>query len=219
MVNKSTLDFLKALKRNNNKDWFDKNKEKYLAAKANMEEVVNRFIHDFSKVDKGLAGLSAKDCIFRIYRDVRFAKDKKPYKTNIGAGINPGGKKMEIAGFYLHVEPGASGLAGGRWMPSPEHLKMIRQEIDYNGSRFRKILNDKNFKKQFGELDAEFKLSRPPKGYDKNHPDIEWLKFTSYIVWRPFTDKQVLSKNFTAELMKTAKTMKPFLDFLNTAID
>lgn len=219
MINKATLDFLKSLKKNNNKEWFDKNKEKYLAAKENVEELTGGLIQQFSAFDKKLSGLKAKDCIFRIYRDVRFSKDKKPYKSNMGATINPGGRKMEIAGYYIHIEPGKSFLAGGRWMPQGDHLKKIRQEIDYNGKDFKKILNDKGFKKYFGELDQTYKLIRPPKGYDKDHPDIELLKMNSYIVWRQYSDAEVLSKKFLQEVTKGAKLMKPFLDFLNTAIE
>ena len=218
MLSKSTFDFLKSLKKNNNRDWFEKNKEKYLAAKENVESFVGELIAGFTKFEKNLAGLQPKDCTFRIYRDVRFSKDKRPYKTNMGASINPGGKKMEVAGYYLHVEPGGSFLAGGRWMPSPDHLKMIRQEIDYNGKELNKILNAKDFKKYYGALDTEYKLSRPPKGYDKNHPDIELLKMNSYIVWHPCNDKEMLSKNAVKEITKGARIMKPFLDFLNTAI-
>ena len=182
-----------------------------------MEDIIKAF----SSFDKSLAGLKAKDCVFRIYRDVRFSKDKSPYKNNMGATINPGGKKMEVAGFYFHIEPGKSFLAGGRWMPSSDHLKKIRQEIDYNSKAFHKILSDKNFKKQFGGLDnsEEYRLARPPKGYDKDHKDIEFLKYNSYIVWRQYTEKEVLSKDFLKELTASGKTMKPFLDFLNTAID
>jgi uncharacterized protein (TIGR02453 family) len=217
MVAKSTFDFLKSLKKNNNKEWFDRNKDKYLAAKEDIENLVATLIKAFSKFDKKLAGLQPKDCTFRIYRDVRFSKDKRPYKTNMGASINPGGKKMEEAGFYLHIEPGQCLLAGGRWMPSADHLKMIRQEIDYNGKNLKKILNGKDFKKYYGDLDTEYKLSRPPKGYDKDHPDIELLKLNSYIAWHDFKDAEVLSKKFIAEAAKGAKIMKPFLDFLNTA--
>ncbi len=221
MIQKSTLDFLKTLKKNNNKEWFDANKEKYLAAKANIDSFIEETIKSFTAFDKGLTGLKAKDCVFRIYRDVRFSKNKTPYKINMGASINAGGKKMEVAGFYIHIEPGKSFLAGGRWMPSSDHLKKIRQEIDYNGKKLHKILSDKDFKKQFGELDnsKEYKLARPPKGYDKDHKDIELLKLNSYIVWHEYNEKEVLSANFLKELTKTAKTMKPFLDFLNTAID
>ncbi len=219
MIQKSTLSFLKQLKSNNNKPWFDKNKDKYLNAKGDVEAFIEELIKSFTVFDKSLSGLTAKDCVFRIYRDVRFAKDKRPYKTNMGAGINAGGKKMEIAGYYMHLEPnGKSLIAGGRWMPDADHLKKIRQEIDYNGKEFRKILNNKDFKKYFGELDTEYKLSRPPKGYDKDHPDIELLKLNSYIVWHEYTDKEVLSKNFVKEVAKGAKIMKPLLDYLNTAI-
>jgi uncharacterized protein (TIGR02453 family) len=221
MIQKTTIDFLKQLKKNNKKEWFDANKDRYLAAKANVDSFVEDIIKAFSSFDKGLSGLKAKDCVFRIYRDVRFAKDKRPYKTNMGASINPGGKKMEIAGYYLHIEPGGSFLAGGRWMPESDHLKKIRQEIDYNGKKFHKILNDKNFKKQFGGLDMsdEYRLARPPKGYDKDHKDNELLKLNSYLVWHQYSDKDVLSKNFLKELVVAGKTMKPLLDFLNTAID
>jgi len=221
MIQKSTLDFLKALKKNNNKDWFDKNKEKYLAAKQNIDEMAEALIKSFSSFDKKLVGLKAKDCVFRIYRDVRFSKNKTPYKTNMGCAISPGGRKAEEAGFYIHIEPGKSFLAGGRWMPPADHLKKIRQEIDYNGKKFHKILSDKNFKKYFGELDDsdEYKLSRPPKGYDKNHRDIELLKLNSFIVWHEYNEKEITSKNFLKEITKGAKMMQPFLDFLNTAID
>ncbi len=221
MIQKSTLDFLKNLKKNNEREWFDSNKDKYLAAKSNVDSFVEDVIKSFTSFDKSLAGLKAKDCVFRIYRDVRFSKDKSPYKTNMGAGINRGGKKMEIAGYYLHIEPGKTMIAGGRWMPSGDHLKKIRQEIDYNGKQLHKILSDKNFKKLFGGLDNsdEYKLVRPPKGYDKDHKDVELLKLNSYLVWHEFSDKDVLSKNFLKNLTATAKAMKPLLDFLNTAID
>jgi len=221
MVQKSTFDFLKQIKKNNNKAWFDAHKDSYLAAKANVDGFVDDVIKAFLSFDKSLAGLKAKDCVFRIYRDVRFAKDKRPYKTNLGASINAGGKKAEVAGYYLHLEPGASMIAGGRWMPSSDHLKKIRQEIDYNGKQLHKILSDKNFKKYFGALDSseEYKLARPPKGYDKDHKDVELLKLTSYLVWHEFSDKDVLSKNFLKNLTATAKAMKPLMDFLNTAID
>ena len=221
MIQKSTLDFIKNLKKNNEREWFDANKEKYLSAKSNVDSFVEDVIKSFTSFDKSLAGLKAKDCVFRIYRDVRFSKDKSPYKTNMGAGINRGGKKMEIAGYYLHIEPGKTMIAGGRWMPSADHLKKIRQEIDYNGKQLHKILSDKNFKKLFGGLDNsdEYKLVRPPKGYDKDHKDVELLKLNSYLVWHEFSDKDVLSNNFLKNLTATAKAMKPLLDFLNTAID
>ena len=218
MIQKSTLQFLKDLKKNNNKPWFDKNKPRYEEAKKNMEALVEAFLAKFSATDKRYAKLNAKDCVFRIYRDVRFSPDKTPYKTHFGAGISPGGKKMNEAGYYLHIEPGKVFIAGGMWMPPTDQIKMIRQEIVYNTKKFKKILSDKTFKKYYGELDDEYKLARPPKGYDKTHPDIELLKYNSYIAWHEYKDKDALSKKFAEELAKGAKIMKPLIDFLDVAV-
>ena len=169
--------------------------------------------------EKKFAGLTSKECLFRIYRDVRFSKDKRPYKNNIGASINIGGKKAMNAGYYLHIEPGKSFLAGGIWMPPGDLIKKIRQEIDYNGKKINKIISQKDFKKYYGKLDEEYKLKTTPKGYDKDHVDIELLRLNSFIVWHKYTDKEISTKNFVKELSKGSKIMKPFLDFLNTAID
>ena len=218
MIQRSTLSFLKDLKKNNNKPWFDKNRPRYEEAKKNMETLVEVFLAKLSAIDKRYAKLKAKDCVFRIYRDVRFSPNKTPYKTHLGAGISPNGKKVNEPGYYLHIEAGKSFLAGGIWMPEPNLLKKIRQEIDYNGKKFKKILADGKFKKYYGALDDEYKLSRPPKGYDKNHPDIELLKFNSYIVWHQYNDKDATSSSFVKELDKGARIMKPFLDFLGEAI-
>ena len=218
MVSPSTLSFLKAIKKNNNKEWFDKNKEKYLSAKENVAELIENFLIEAKKFEKGLAPLSAKDCMFRIYRDVRFAKDKRPYKNNLGASINVGGKKAMNAGFYIHIEPGKSFIAGGMWMPPSDQLKMIRQEIDYNGKVIRKILNKKEFENYFGGLDQLYALKTTPKGYPKDHENIDLLKLNSYIVWHPYSDAEVMKNDFVKVLAKGAKTMKPFLDFLNSAL-
>ncbi len=218
MIKPSTLTFLKSLKKNNNKDWFDKNKEQYLAAKENVGEFVDELIKKICLFDKKYSDLTSKDCLYRIYRDIRFSKDKTPYKTNIGGSINAGGKKAINAGYYVHIEPGNSFLAGGIWQPEGDMLKKIRQEIDYNSKTFNKILSQKDFKKYFGELDPSYKLKTTPKGYDKDHPDIESLKLTSFIAWKKYSDKVVTGKKFVDELAKGAKTMKPFLDFLNEGI-
>jgi uncharacterized protein (TIGR02453 family) len=221
MVQKSTLNFLSSLKKNNNRDWFEKNKEKYLLAKQNIDDLTNALIKSISSFDKKINGLTAKDCVFRIYRDVRFSKNKDPYKTNLGASINAGGKKAVNAGYYIHIQPGESFLAGGIWMPEANELKKIRQEIAYNTKEFQKILNEKKFKKVFKGLDEskEYKLARPPKGYEKDHPAIELLKFNSYIVWTSYKDKDVLSKNFLKKVSEDAKAMKPLIYFLNIALD
>jgi len=218
MIQKSTFQFLKDLKKNNNRPWFDKNKPRYEEAKKNIESLVEMFLAKFSAADKRLAKLSGKECVFRIYRDIRFSADKTPYKTHLGAGISPNGKKANEPGYYLHIEPGKAFLAGGMWMPPTDQLKMIRQEIVYNGKKFKKIILNPAFKKYYGELDNEYKLTRPPKGYDKTHPDIELLKYNSYIVWHQYSDKDAISKNFANELNKGAKMMKPFIDFLDEAV-
>lgn len=219
MIEKSTLDFLKAIKKNNNKEWFDKNKLRYLAAKENIENFIADVLKHIVAFDKRYAGLEAKKCTYRIYRDVRFSPNKTPYKSNLGASINIGGKKVQNAGYYIHIEPGNSFIAGGIWMPPADQLKKIRQEIDYNAKDFRKILNNKTYKKYYGDLDKEYTLKTTPKGYSKEHPEIEFLKLTSYIAWHPFQDDAVQKKNFAKEVAKGAGVMHPLIDFLNTAMD
>ena len=218
MIKKSTLDFLTAIKKNNNREWFEKNKDRYIAAKDNVAEMIDAFLTEAVKFEKGFTNLTSKECVYRIYRDVRFSKDKKPYKNNLGASVNVGGKKAMNAGYYIHIEPGRAFIAGGMWMPQGDQFKMIRQEIDYNGKDIRAILKKKDFKSYYGELDQSYALKTSPKGYAKDHVDIDLLKLNSYIVIHKFTDAQVMKKDFPKQLAKGAKIMKPFLDFLNTAI-
>ena len=218
MISKKTFTFLKALQKNNNKPWFDLHKDDYLAAKQDVQDFIEVLIRELTTFDKSLNGLTAKECMFRIYRDVRFAKDKRPYKNNMGASINSGGKKSQDPGYYVHIQPGSSFIAGGLWMPPADQLKKIRQEIDYNGKQIHKILDDSAFKKYFGGLDTASKRKTAPKGYPKDHPDIDLLKFNNFVVWHKFDDKIMLGKNVLKELVKGAKIMKPFTDFLKTAV-
>lgn len=213
-----TLAFLKQLKSNNNKDWFEINKPSYLESKLEFEGVVEKLIAGISKFDKKISpDMKAKDCTFRIYKDVRFSKDKTPYKTNMGASMNPGGKKSLVAGYYFHCEPGASFLAGGVYMPEPEMLQAIRQEIDYNSEPFLKILKSAAFKKYFKGLDEEDKLKNPPKGFDKEHPHVELLKNKHFLVSHNISDKDLLSKDFEKEVIAGFKAMQPFLEYLREA--
>lgn len=215
---KKTVDFLKKLKSNNNKEWFDANKENFLAAKAEFEVVVDQIIKGIHKFDKKLSpDLKGKDCTFRIYKDVRFSKDKTPYKTNMGASINPGGKKSLVAGYYLHAEPGGSFLAGGVYMPEPNLLNAIRQEIDYNSAPFLKILNSAPFKKYFKGMDQEDKLKSAPKGFEKDHPQIEILKNKHFVVSHKISDKDLLDKKFPEIVLGGFKAMHPFLEYLREA--
>lgn len=215
----TTLKFLKQLAKNNRKEWFDENRKTYEAAKVEFEAVVKAVIDKAIVYDPLLAGLEAKKCMFRINKDVRFSKDKSPYKQNMGASINPGGKKSMIPGYYLHVEPGKSFLAGGCWQPMPDMLAAIRQEIDYNAKDFRKILAAKDFKNYFGALSEEDKLKTAPKGYDKAHEDIDLLQHKSFIAVHELTDAQVLDKNFPTYVSKVFKAMLPLNSFLRNTMD
>lgn len=212
------LRFLKDLKKNNNRSWFEKNKDRYKESLAAFTEIVGSLIKQLSAIEAELALLEPKDCIFRIYRDVRFSKDKTPYKSHFGAYIASDGKSGTQAGYYLHLEPGGeSFLGGGMYHPSSENLAKIRQEIDYNAAELAAIVKGKKFKTVFGAIQGE-SLVRPPKGYSEDHPQIELLKLKDYFVIHGFSDKEVKEKNFIKEAVKMFKVMKPFNDYLNVAI-
>ena len=215
---KIILDFLKKLKKNNNREWFTDNKKKFEVAKDAFEPAVEILLNGISKFDKRIAEVTPKECIYRIYRDVRFSKDKTPYKTNFGAVMGAGGRKTTSAFYYIQVEPGDNSfIAGGLYMPEGEKLKKIRQEIDYNANDFKKILNKKSFKQYFPQIEGE-KLKKAPKGYAPDDPNIELLKHKSYVVMHQFTDAQIMDDAFTKECIKMYKEMKPFNDFLHVAI-
>lgn len=209
--------FLKKIKKNNHKEWFDKHKAHYTEAKEIYEQIVQQIIAANTHFDKALLGLEAKQTTFRIYKDVRFSKDKTPYKTNFGASINPGGKKADVPGYYIHIEPGNSFIGGGCWMPQPDKLQAIRQEIDYNLNLFQKILSNHDFKKYFPGLSKEGKLARPPKGYEKENPAIEFLKHKNFVVIHSIKDEVLLSKNFVSYTAKACQAMYPFVSFLREA--
>lgn len=213
------LKFLKDISKNNNREWFEKNKPRYLEAKEGFEDVVGAVLKELVKFDEGLAGLNPKKLPFRIYRDVRFSKDKRPYKTNMGASFSPNGKLVQEPGYYLHIEPGnKSFLAGGIYMPDAANLNKIRQEIDYNFDTLKKIMNDRKFRRLFDGFDEFDKLKTAPKGYPKDHALIEWLKLKSFIVSQPFTDKQVTDKKFISTVATACITIKPLNDFIRESI-
>lgn len=217
---KKTLDFIKQIKKNNNKEWFDKNRPKYEEAKAEFTAVVQQVLDKSVKFDKLLNGMEAKKTLFRINRDVRFSKNKNPYKTNFGARMMPGTKDNMIPGYYIHIEPGNSFLAGGSYMPEPNKLAAIRQEIDYNFKDFKKILAAKDFKKYFGgELSDEEKLVNPPKGYDKENPAVEYLKYKHFIVLHSIDEKKLLSPSFPQYAADVFKAMYPLMVFLRKACE
>lgn len=213
------LKFLKDIDKNNDREWFEKNKAKYLDAKNGFDDFLTNLLPELIKFDESIATLNPKKLAFRIYRDVRFSKDKKPYKINMGAGISPNGKLIQEPGYYIHIQPGnKSFVAGGIYMPDAGNLSKIRQEIDYNTKGFLKVLNDKKFKKLFPKLDDFDKLKTAPKGYPKDHPHLDLLKNKSYIVSHPFTDVQVRDKKFLKMIAESCKTIKPLNDFLKEAI-
>lgn len=213
------LKFLKALAKNNDRAWFEKNKSNYVESKDNFDEFLSKLLIELTKFDKRLTGLNPKKLSFRIYRDVRFSKDKSPYKINMGAGFSPGGKMIQEPGYYLHIQPGnKSFVAGGLYMPDSSNLAKIRQEIDYNFKSFDKVLKNKKFKTWFGELDDFDKLKTAPKGFPKDHPHLELLKHKSFIVSHYFTDKEVQDKTFLKKVVEGCKTVKPLNDFLTVAI-
>ena len=221
MLQPTTVQFLKNLKKNNKKEWFDANRSKYESAKKDVEDLPTAIIKSLSRVDESIAHLQAKDCMFRINRDVRFSKDKSPYKTNMGVYFSKGGKKGIQGGYYFHLEPGNSFVAGGLWMPMAPELKKVRQEIDYSFDEFNKIIKSKKFKSTFGDLDRspESALSRPPKGYDDSNPAIEYLKLKSFIVTAKITDADLTSKSLVKTIVTQFSSLKPLIDFLNRAIE
>jgi uncharacterized protein (TIGR02453 family) len=215
---KIILTFLKSIAKNNNREWFEKNKPKYLESKKQFEDFLESLHKELLTFDESLAGLNPRKQGFRIYRDVRFSKDKRPYKINMGAGFSAHGKMEQEPGYYIHIEPGKSFVAGGIYMPDAERLSKIRQEIDYNATDFLKILNDKKFKKVFPGLDNFDALKTAPKGYPKDHPHIDLLKNKSFVVSHRFTDTDVTSKAFVKKVAATCKILKPLNDFMTNAI-
>jgi uncharacterized protein (TIGR02453 family) len=215
----SIIPFLKKLKKNNNRSWFEEHKGEYEKARAEFLAFTTEFIAHLKKADKAIGDPDPAKTIFRIYRDVRFSKDKTPYKTHLSANINPGGKKVESPGYYFQIAPGDCFLAAGIWMPEPEKLAKIRQELDYHFPEFKKILKEKNFKKYYGELYEEGKAKNPPRGFDKENPAIELLKNRNFIVIHNFDEKNILSKTFPKKLAEIAKYSLPLNKFLRKAID
>ena len=221
MLQSSTLKFLKELKKNNNKPWFDKNRKAYESAKADFAVFMQKLIDLHSKRDSSIKNLVAKDCMFRINRDIRFSKDKSPYKTNFGASINKGGRKaMNSAGYYFHLEPGSCFVGGGLYQPMPEELKKVRQEIDYNFAELKKIIGSKKFKSIYGDLDksAEFLLSRVPKGYEPGNPAAEYLRLKSYIAMIKLKDADLTSNNVLKKTVEAFEALQPLIEFINKSI-
>jgi uncharacterized protein (TIGR02453 family) len=221
MLQTSTIKFLKDLSKNNNKSWFDAHRQQYEDARNDFAAFIQTVIDKHAKKDPAIGHLKAKDCTFRINRDVRFSKDKSPYKNNMGAYINQGGKKSLLGGYYFHCQPGQSFVGGGLWMPMPPELKKVRQEIDYNLDAFKRIIGSKKFREVYGGLskDAEYVLSRVPKGYEADNPAAEFLKMKSFVAMTPIKDAELSSKDLLKKVSTAFETLQPMLTFINQSIE
>lgn len=218
MLKKETLSFIKDVAENNNREWFAENKPRYEEAKADVLTLVASIIPELAKVDPALsAEADPKKSLMRIYRDVRFSKNKDPYKNNFGMWFSTkkGGNEP---GYYLHIQPGKSFIAGGYWMPDAPHVKLIRQEIDYNIGDFKEIVESKDFKKNF-KLGTESALKNAPKGYDPSDPNIEYLKLKSFEATMPIADEEFFKPTLVNKLISSFKTVQPLVVFLRNAID
>lgn len=211
MITQHTFSFLKDLTKNNNREWFTENKERFEQQQNETKTFFNEVGEALSKVDS-----IEKTKIFRIYRDVRFSKDKTPYKTNFGASYART-KPMFRGGYYLHIEDNNSFIGGGFWNPNKEDLLRIRKEIELDAEELREIINTTEFKKFFGKLVGE-EVKTAPKGFDKNHPDIDLIKKKQFLVMRKFTNKDVLSDNFKDEVIATFQAMRPYFDYMSSVL-
>jgi len=211
MVSKATLDFLVQLRANNNREWFADNKKEFQKLEKDFKLFAQEIVTELSKSDS-----IDKIQMFRIYRDVRFSKDKSPYKTNFGVALGRT-KPLLRGGYYLHIEPGGCFVGGGFWEPNAEDLNRIRKEFEMDDEEIRKIISDTNFKKFFGELKGE-ELKTAPKGFDKTHPAIDLIRKKQYLITRNFTDKEVMSENFKTEVLATFKAMRPFFDYMSEVL-
>lgn len=216
-ISPKTFDFLKKLTKNNNREWFTENKSLYTEAQANVISFLDELIREMAGFDEELSKLDGKKSLFRIYRDTRFSKDKIPYKTNFGASLGMG-KGSQKGGYYLHIEPGKSFIAGGIYMPESTVLKEVRNEISLYGEDFLKIINNKDFKKYFPKLDQEDQLKKVPQGFEKEDPMGDYLKLKNFIVVYNLKDEEVLDKNAAKNITKIFELIKPFNDFLNTPL-
>jgi len=219
MIQPVTLQFLQALKKNNNKVWFEKNRPKYENAKQDYLQFVSAVLDGMKLKDKTLVNLEPKQCVFRINRDVRFSKNKDPYKTNFGASFSKGGKKIDCAGYYFHLEPGACFIGGGFWMPMAPELKKLRQEIDYCFDEFKGIVREKKFTSNYGGLTETEKLVRPPKGYELDNPAIEFLKLKNFVATMEITNEEAINKNLVKKVVNCFEALSPLIHFINKAID
>jgi len=217
MIEQKTLDFLNQLKNNNDRTWFNDHKEEYQSAQSNFIDLVAILLHHIADFDERLIAVEPKDCLFRIYRDIRFSKNKRPYKTWFSAAMTGSGKRSLFPGYYFHLEPGNIYLGGGIWHPGKEALQHIREYIVEHHSEFEKIILGKTFKKHFVELSGE-RLKTAPKGYPKDHPQIRWLRHKDFLVGCTKNNIDFTADDIIAEFAGDYQAMYPFIEFLHRAV-
>ena len=215
VIPSSAIAFLNVLKKNNNREWFNANKDKFLNEQQSIEIFADALLlllntHDVIETPSG------KKSLYRIYRDTRFSNNKTPYKIN-WSGSFTRATKLRRGSYYFHIQPGNSFIAGGFWGPSPPDLKRIRDDIAFDDSPLRKIIKSKSFVSTFGELRGE-QVKTTPKGFNAADPAIDLLRFKQFIIKRNFTDKEVLGENFLKEANLTFKNMRPFFDYMSEVL-
>jgi uncharacterized protein (TIGR02453 family) len=221
MLSKEAIQFIEDLKANNATEWMHANKKRYENFKKDYHSYIASLLNVMKPLDKSLEVLEIKNCTFRINRDIRFSKNKDPYKTNIGMWMSTNKNRKNSPGYYIHYEKGASFIAGGVWCPEPNELKQIRKEIEFFHDDLDKIIADKNFKKEFGAIDRDENnlLKNAPKGFDINHPAIEFLKLKSFTCSQKIEDSLFENKDFDAIVSQKLIALKPLNQFLNRALE
>jgi uncharacterized protein (TIGR02453 family) len=219
MINRQTLDFLKDLIKNNNREWFQANKARHDAARENMIAFAGELIKELHKTDPEIdTELDPKKSVMRIYRDIRFSLNKTPYKNNFGVSVPTRGLRNGGAEYYLHITPGGSFIAGGYWMPEGDNLKAIRQEIDYNGGELKKIIDDPEFVKFFGDFRKQEQLKTLPQGYAADNEHIDLIKLKSFIAIHYLTDAEVCGKDALKLIVSLCNKIHPLNIFLKNAL-
>ncbi|HKI89813.1 MAG TPA: DUF2461 domain-containing protein [Draconibacterium sp.] len=212
------LEFLQDLSQNNNKEWFHVNRNRYEKSRDTMLFVTEVLINEIRKFDTEISVMNPKDCMFRIFRDVRFSNDKRPYKTNFGIFIAKGGRKSMYAGYYLHIEPGTSFAGGGIYMPPAEPLKAIRNYLASHGDEFLELINDKNFLAIYPEM-YDHKLKTAPKGFPKDHPFIDLLRYKSIVFSTNLNNSRITDKDFIKDVVNAFRKLQPLIEVINNALD